>query len=53
MNEVKQAQFEIKDMCELHYFLSVSVHEKNSIWICQPAYTTRIIEKYGRKDAKQ
>ena len=58
LEEVKRAlcaQFEVKDLGELHYILGVTVnqiHEKNSIWIGQPAYTASIIEKFGMENAK-
>ena len=54
MNEVKSAlsaQFDVKDLGDLHYFLGVKVkhdHE-GSIWIGQPTYTTNILEKFGMK----
>ena len=58
LEEVKRAlcaQFEVKDLGELHYILGVTVnqiYEKNSIWIGQPAYTASIIEKFGMENAK-
>ena len=58
MKEVKRAlsaQFEVKDLGDLHYLLGVAVnqnHAEKSIWIGQPTYTSTILEKFGMKEAK-
>ena len=58
MKEVKSAlsaQFEVKDLGDLHYLLGVAVnqnHAEKSIWIGQPTYTSTILEKFGMKEAK-
>ena len=58
IEEVKRtlcAQFEVKDLGELHYILGVTVnqhYDKNSIWIGQPTYTGSIIEKLRLENTK-
>ena len=54
MKSALSAQFDVKDLDDLHYFLGVKVkhdHE-GSKWIGQPTYTTNILEKFGMKEAK-
>ena len=58
MIEVKEAianQFEVKDMGELKYILGVTVDQKTNpggIWIGQPGYTERVLQKFNMEDAK-
>ena len=58
MDEVKRAlsaQFEVKDLGDLHYLLGVSVIQnpkQQSIWIGQPTYTNNVLKKFGMEDAK-
>ena len=58
MEEVKRAlsaQFDVKDLGDLHYLLGVTIiqnREEKSIWIGQPTYTASILEKFGMKYAK-
>ena len=58
MREVKQAiadKFAVKDMGELKYFLGVTVDQETNpvaIWIGQPAYTKRVLEKFKMNEAK-
>ena len=56
MTEVKRQisqKFEVKDLGQLSSILGVQVKiAPDHIWIGQPGYTTRILEKYGMKDAK-
>ena len=58
IKEVKEAlekKFDIKDMGKLHYFLGMKVlqNEKNgNVWIGQPAYTKKLLNKFGMQDAK-
>ena len=53
MADIKEAlsdEFEMKDLGELHYFLSVKViqdDKKGTIWIGQPVYTENILQKFG------
>ena len=53
MSDVKQAisnRFAVKDMGELKYFLGVAVDQETNpdcIWIDQPAYTQRVLDKFG------
>ena len=56
--EVKEAitnQFQVKDMGELKYILGVTVDQKTNpggIWIGQPGYTERVLQKFNMEDAK-
>ena len=58
IKEVKEAlekKFDIKDMGKLHYFLGMKVlqNEKNgTVWIGQPAYMEKLLNKFGMQDAK-
>lgn len=58
MREVKKAiadAFTVKDMGELKYFLGVTVDQETSpvaIWIGQPSYTKRVLEKFMMDEAK-
>ena len=56
INEVKQCiseRFEVKDMGELNYFLGVQViQDDGKVWIGQPTYTQKILDKFGMKDCK-
>ena len=46
-------KFEVKDLGELTSFLGVQVKQSSDgIWIGQPGYTSRILDKYQMKDAK-
>ena len=56
IQEIKAAlsrKFDIKDMGKLHYFLGMTIVQKeNEIWIGQPAYTQNLLEKYGMQNCK-
>ena len=58
VSDVKQAisnRFAVKDMGELKYFLGVAVDQETNpdcIWIGQPAYTQRVLDKFGMDQAK-
>ena len=58
ISEVKRklAQyFEVKDLGILHHFLGVKVsynEETGSVWIGQPRYTEKVLEKFGMDKAK-
>ena len=58
MSEVKQAisnRFAVKDMGKLKYFLGVTVDQETNpdcIWIGQPGYTQRVLNKFGIVQAK-
>ena len=58
MAEVKRGLgegFEVKDMGELHHFLGVKVMQNlltGEVWIGQPAYAERVLEKFGMENAK-
>ena len=58
ISEVKRklAQyFEVKDLGILHHFLRVKVsynEETGSVWIGQPGYTEKVLEKFGMDKAK-
>ena len=58
MSDVKQAisnRFAVKDMGELKYFLGVAVDQETNpdcIWKGQPAYTQRVLDKFGMDQAK-
>lgn len=46
-------KFEVKDLGELTSFLGVQIkHDSNRIWIGQPGYVTRVLDKFGMTDAK-
>ena len=46
-------EFEVKDLGPLSSFLGVKVDQKqNEIWIGQPGYATRMLEKFGMIEAK-
>ena len=53
MKDIKNAlahKFDIKDMGKLHYFLGTKIlqDEKSmNIWIGQPAYTNKLLKKFG------
>ena len=53
MKEVKQAigqKFITRDMGELEYFLGVAVNQNKksgAVWIGQPVYTSKVIEKFN------
>ena len=47
--------FKMKDMGELHYCLEITIEqdqERNSLWIHQHQYISKLIEKYGLSEAK-
>ena len=56
MRKVKQAianKFTVKDMGELNYILGVTVDQNvEGIWIGQPAYTKKVLEKFQMDEAK-
>ena len=58
MKEVKQAigqKFITRDMGELEYFLGVAVNQNKksgAVWIGQPVYTRKAIEKFNMSEAK-
>ena len=58
MKEIKQKisnKFSATDMGELSYFLGVTVDQNTSqdcVWIGQPSYTKRIIEKFNMENCK-
>ena len=56
MRELKKClskKFDVKDLGELTSFLGVQVnHDPRGIWIGQPGYTTRVLEKFGMAEAK-
>ena len=58
MEKVKQAlcrKFEVKDLGELHHFLGLKVVQdkvSGDVWIGQPAYVGRVLERFGMQDAK-
>ena len=48
-------RFEVKDLGELSYFLGMTViqdSESGTIWIGQPAYTERLLQKFDMQDSK-
>ncbi len=53
--QIKQAlckKFDVKDLGELHHFLGMKIAQDEDVWIGQPAYIDKVIEKYGMQDAK-
>ena len=58
MNAVKKElsqKFEMKDLGPLHHFLGVKViqdHLTEIIWIGQPSYTEKMLQKFGMYDSK-
>ena len=58
MNAVKEEmsqKFEMKDLGPLHHFLGVKVIQDQLagvIWIGQPSYTEKILQKFGMHDSK-
>ena len=56
MKEIKSAlssRFEVKDLGELKSFLGMHVkQDAQKIWIGQPAYATKILEKFRMVDSK-
>lgn len=58
MNSVKDSlklQFKMKDMGELHYYVGVCIVQdvKNKqIYLHQEQYTEKMLEKYGKTEAK-
>ncbi len=50
LKEIKQAlckKFDVKDLGELHHFLGMKIAQDEDVWIGQPAYIDKVIEKYG------
>ena len=48
-------RFDVKDLGRLHHFLGMKIIQDDSsgdVWIGQPAYTERVLDKFGMKDAK-
>ena len=48
-------KFEMKDLGPLHYFLVVKVihkRESGAIWVGQPVYAEKILQRYGMQDSK-
>ena len=56
MNQIKHQlseKFKIKDLGEMNSFLGVQVnHDAESIWIGQPGYASRILERFGMSECK-
>ena len=58
MSEVKaelRQKFEMKDLGILHHFLGVKIIQDQLagvIWIGQPVYTEKILQRYGMQDSK-
>ena len=56
MNAVKRElslKFEMKDLGALHYFLGVKViQDTGGIWIGQPSYTEKVLQRYRMQDCK-
>ena len=58
MSEVKaelRLKFEMKDLGILHHFLGVKIIQDQLagvIWIGQPVYTEKILQRYGMQDSK-
>ena len=55
MNQAISNRFPVKEMGELKYFLGVAVDQKTNpdcIWIGQPAYKQRVLDKFGMDQAK-
>ena len=48
-------KFDVKDLGRLHFFLGMKIVEDAStgdIWMGQPAYLEKVVEKFGMKEAK-
>ena len=48
-------KFDVKDLGRLHYFLGMKIVQdqtSGNVWMGQPAYTDKVLEKFGMKDAK-
>ena len=48
-------KFDVKDLGRLHYFLGVKIAEdaiSGDVWMGQPAYVGKVLNKFGMKDAK-
>ena len=48
-------QFKMKDLGQLHHFLGVTISQNQStgsIWIGQPLYTEKVLDKLGMSDSK-
>ena len=48
-------RFDVKDLGELNYFLGVKIvqnHRAGTIWIGQPTYTERVLQKFGIENCK-
>ena len=58
IEEIKYAlsqKFDVKDMGKLHHFLGMKILQDESserIWIGQPAYISKILQKFGMQDCK-
>ena len=55
VNEALERKFDIKDMGKLHYFLRMKVlksENNGNVWIGQPAYMEKLLNKFGMQDAK-
>lgn len=58
IREVKAAlslKYDIKDIGKLHYFLGMTVvqdDKQRPVWIGQPAYTEKLLRKFGMQDCK-
>ena len=58
VKEFKRAlgdRFDVKDLGKLHYFLGIRIVQDDNtgeVWIGQPAYTNKLLEKFGMEDAK-
>jgi hypothetical protein len=48
-------KFDVKDLGRLHYFLGMKIAEdvtSGDVWMGQPAYIEKVLNKFGMKDAK-
>lgn len=58
IKEVKRAlcmKFDVNDLGELHHFLGLKVVQdkvSGDVWIGQPAYVRKVLERFGMQDAK-
>ena len=53
MKAMVKSKFDVSDLDELDYFLGVSIDQSgNGIWLGQPAYTRRVLERFGMEDCK-
>ena len=55
IKETLARRFEMKDLGMLHHFLGVKVVQNSStgeIWIGQPAYTEKLLHKFGMENSK-